>query len=847
MWHTIWKSLMSRKRRLVGTSLAVVLGVAFLAATLTLGDTLRAGFDDSFALNNAGTAVAVRNSSELTVGDGTQRGDIDASLAERIAGLDGVRAVAPEITGTGQIVGSDGDPIGGEGPPTSATNWITDAALNPWELAEGRAPRDVADGAPYEVVIDRGSADTGELAVGDNTVVLTPQAVDVVVTGIATIGGNDSLAGTNMAAFTERGARDAIGAEGRISSLLVASSDGIDDDALRDAVAQQLPTGIEAVTGEQLTAESLDAVGDDFLDMFEVILLSFAGVALVVSAFSIHNTFSIQVAQRSRESALLRALGASRRQVLVSVSIEALLVGLVASVVGLAGGYGLAIGLRKVIGIELTSSAIVMTSGTIVVSMLVGIVTAMLASIVPAIKASRVAPLAALRDVAVDDSGSSRIRAVIGALLTAAGIVTVVTASSSSDGALGRAGLGSLATLVGAVVLGPVVARPVAGLIGGAVAVARGHSGRLARRNAVRNPRRTAGTASALMVGAAVVTLFTTFGASIKATLSDTVNEQFGGDLVISSTAFSGSPSSPELRSAIAELDEVDTVAGIGLAGITIDGRATEATYTDPAAFDDVMDLGVVDGSFAAMTPGQVAVSTQYAEDHRLGVGDTLDVGYLDGASDEAIVAATYDVRTNVGDVVITDDDWTAHDDQAGDVAVLIDLAPGVSETAGQAAVERVSDRFSAPEPETRDEYLDSVGGQVDQMLTFVYGLLGIAVLIALMGIANTLSLSIHERTRELGLLRAVGQTRRQVRTTVRWESVIVALFGTIGGVALGTFLGWGVMRAIAAEEGFGVFDAPITQLAVILVVAAGAGVVAAIRPARRAARTNILAATAGE
>jgi putative ABC transport system permease protein len=637
-----------------------------------------------------------------------------------------------------------------------------------------------------------------------------------------------------------------------VSRILLVGEEGISPERLRENVASALPPEAEALTGEEMIADTQDAVEADFLGFFETFLLMFAAVALLVATFSIHNTFSILVAQRTRESALLRAIGASRGQVLRSICAEGLALGIVASGIGLGAGIGVGYGLRALIesfGVELPNAGLVVTTGTIVAALVVGVAVTFLASVSPAVKGSRVAPLAALRDNANDRSGSSKWRAAFGVLALGSGIALTITAVTNSaianfGGALGRAGLGALATLVGAVALGPVVARPASALLGSPLAAFRG-SGRLARRNAMRNPRRTSGSASALMVGTAVVALFTTVGASVKASIGDVIDRSFDGDLVIVDESFSGAGLSPRLADELLALPEVAATAPMTNAVVNIDGDDEYPTAVEPERLGAVFDLDESSGLVADLEPGQIAVSDVYAREHALSVGSRLTFEYADGASETLAIGAVYRGGEIVGDIVMTRADWTPHATRATDVAVLIDLADGVSLEAGQAAVQRVADRVAAPDPQTGEEYIDSVAAEVDQMLALVYGLLGLAVLIALMGIANTLSLSIHERTRELGLLRAVGQTRRQLRSTVRWEAVIVSVFGTIGGLGLGTFLGWGLIEAIAAEEGFGTFSIPVGPLAAILALAAGAGVVAAVRPARRAAKLDILSAIA--
>ncbi len=600
MWRITWKGMWSHKRRLLGTTMAVLLGVAFLTTSLAIGSTMTAGFDDLFSEANAGTDVVVRNATVIGSGDGLTRGNLDAELADRIDAIDGVASAVSIIEGSGRIVASDGTPIGGGGPPTTAANWAGDSPVNPWQLAEGRTPSDVAAGQPYEVVIDRASATTGNLQVGDETVVQMPQPVDVTIVGLATFGGADSSGPTTYTAFTERAAAELVGRPGEVSAIRIAADDGVSQDELRDVIADALPDNAEALTGAELTDEMMAEIEGEFLGMFKAILLAFAVIALVVASFSIHNTFSILIAQRSRESALLRALGASRRQVLRSVVGEAIVIGAIASLAGIAVGYGLAVGLKTIMdsaGFDLGFDGVVMASSTIVIALVVGIGSTVLASFVPALRASRVSPLAALRDSAVDSTGASKGRLIGGVIVTALGIATVITATTA-DQALVRAGLGALLTLVGAVVLGPVVARPGASVLGYVPSLLRGQSGRLARRNAMRDPRRTAGSAAALMIGTAVVALFTTFGASIKASVEEMVNQDFGGDLVIVSDDFSGAGLSPVVAEEVAELPEVAVSAGMAIGMITADGNEIDPAVIDPAEFGALMDLGVSEGSF---------------------------------------------------------------------------------------------------------------------------------------------------------------------------------------------------------------------------------------------------------
>jgi putative ABC transport system permease protein len=845
MLRVTLSGLWSRKRRLAGMAAAVILGVTFLTGTLVLTDSVRSGFTAMFQEANAGTDAVVRGDTALRTESFEQRRPVDLAVLEDVRAVDGVATAEPSIEGLGQIVAADGDPIGGNGPPTVATNWIDDTELNPWQIAEGRAPE-----ASGEVVIDRRAAEDGGLAVGDDAVVLTPAPVEVQIVGVATFGDEDSLGATTYAAFTFGEAqRLLLGDEGVVSEIAVRAEPGISQADLVARLAPALGPDLQAITGEQLTEEQVDLLGSDFLDLFEMFLLVFTGVALVVAGFSIYNTFSVVSAQRTRESALLRAVGASRGQVLRSTLVEATTIGTVASALGIAAGTAVAAGLIAFLsssGFGASSGEVVVTPGRLVWAFVIGTAITVLAAIAPAVHAARVPPLAALRDVAVDRSSASILRTVAGVIITVGGGFMVATAATADD-ALAQAGLGALLTMVGMVVVGPIVARPVGALLGAPLARFRGITGELARNNATRNPKRTAGTASALMVGVGVVTLFTIFGASVTKSMADTVDQRFGGDLVVGSNSWSGAGITPELAGILSDLPEVEVASGIGEAAIAIDGADRELLVIDPATLGAVLDLGVVDGSLDDLGPDELAVSEDRATDEGWAVGDPVPAAFGDGTSATLTVGAIYEGRDLLGDLLVSRDLWTPHATQELDDVVLVLLADGVALADGRAAVAPIAEQYGAPLVQDRDEYIDSIAAEVDQFLTVVYVLLAISVVIALMGIANTLSLSIHERTRELGLLRAVGQTRRQVRRMVRSESIVIALFGTLGGIGLGLFLAWGLVRAMAESEGMGSFTAPPGPLLVVVAVGAAVGIVAAVRPARRAARTDVLAAIAAE
>ena len=842
MWRTTMRSIIARRRRLFAACSAVLLGVAFLTGTLVLVRAVTTGFTDLVTTAYAGTDAEVRSSVVVGSGDFPERGLIGLSLADTVAAVDGVATATPRIEGSGRIVGADGEQVGGSG-PTITGNWVEDQRLNPYDLAEGRIPA-----APGEVVIDRAAADEGDLGVGDTTVVLTPDPIDVTVVGLATFGGADSQGSATYAAFTtEFAERALLPVPGMASSIAVAADPGISQVELVRQLDAVLPDGVEAITGDAFSVEIAEgAQGEDY-EAFQQALLIFAIVALVVATFTIHNTFTILVAHRTRELAVLRVLGASRGQVLRAVIVEALVVGVVGSVAGIVAGLGLALGLialmdRLDLAVPPVASGLDVT--TIVAALAVGVVTSLLASLAPAIRASHVAPLAALRDVAVDRSATSPGRAVVGAVMTGIGAVASIVGARS--GAAAVTALAALVTLVGVVVLGPVVARPAAAMLGAPLA-AGGISGVLARRNAMRNPRRTAATATSLLIGVAVVTSFTVIAASLLQSIEDSVSRQFAGDLVIVGEGSGGL--STELAPAVAALPEVLAASPIGTAPIRINGIDTGATTIDPGSIEAVTGIDVQQGSLQELRADEVAVDVRYADEHELALGDVVTVEYPDGVTEQLSVGAVFgngDVVAGTG-IALPRDAFLAHTSRPADLNMLIALADGVTIDEGEAAVRQVADEFDAPDVQTNAEFTDSIAGEINVILTVVYVLLVMAIVIALMGIATTLSLSIHERTHEIGLLRAVGQTPGQIRTMVRGEAMIVALFGASGGVGLGLILARAVMTSLSGEFSVTAFTVPIIPLVVTLALAALAGVLAAVYPAHRAARMNVLAAIATE
>jgi putative ABC transport system permease protein len=841
MTHVSLISAWSHRRRLASTTFAIVLGIAFLTASLVLRDTVTAGFSTTFTAANSGTDAVVRNADDLGAAD-EPRAPIDASLQSRIDVLDGVAATAASVSGPAQILGSDGTPIGGNGPPTLGANWITVPALTGYRIANGRAPV-----GPGEVVIDARSAKTGHLQVGSRTTVLAPTPTAVTVVGIARFGDADSLGGATLVAFTlPEAQRLLLHDPTKVTSILVAADAGTSASGVVQRLDRALPDGTEAITGAALTAEQQDAVQGEFVGFFTTALLAFAVVALLVAAFSIFNTFTVLAAQRSRESALLRAIGASRAQVLGAGLIEALLVAIAGATVGIGAGVLIGLGLRPLLGSEglgLPLGALIVSVSTVLTALATGTIVTVGAAMVPAVRASRIAPIAALRASEVDGGRPSRWRALAAGVLLVGSAVLVLTATNG-EAAMSRAAIGAFGLVIALVLLGPFAA-PLAAAALGAPLRRRGVAGDLARRNAGRNPRRTAGTAAALLVGVSVVSLFTVFGSSVKASMDTALRKGFSGDLVIVPRSAGGAGLSPAMTDRLAEVPQVGSVAALSFPRVRLDGAASEVTSTDLGELAEVTSIDVRSGSTRRLGDGDFGASTKRAALRGWRVGDRVTASFADGRSTTLRLAFTYGDRTLLGDVVFPAAVAGQHVAQQTTEVVLVRFAAGADPTSARRAVTAVSGGFGHPRVQNRQQFLDAQGAQVDVLLRVIYALLGVAILIAGMGIANTLSLSIHERTRELGLLRAIGQSRRQLRAMVRWESVIVATFGAVGGVGLGIFLGWGMIRALAASEGFGTFALPVVPLAVIVLLGAGLGVLAAVRPARRAARLDVLAAIA--
>ncbi len=853
MFKVTLKTLRARKFRLISTGFAVVLGIGFLAGTLVLTSTISSTFDSLFADAFKGVDAAVRGE-KVFEGDATQgqedaRSPVPVSAVATVAAVDGVAVASGYIeTNYAQLVGADGEPVGSQNSGTYGANWLGDTPLNSYTLDAGRGPE-----ADDEIVLDRGGARDGGVGVGDQVTVLNALGSETyTVVGIAAFGDEDTAGGRHYIFFTDEQARVLANQPDAYDSILAAADDGVSQSELRDRIAEVVPSGTEVITGAELTEESQSEI-KNALSIFNTFLVVFAVIALLVGSFIIYNTFSILVAQRTRELALLRALGASRGQVRSSVLLEALVVGIVASAVGIVAGVGLSILLKAALsgfGLDLPASGVVLTSDTVVTCMIAGVVVCLASALFPARRASKVPPVAAMSGLLVEDSASSPGRIVAGVLVLLFGAWNLFLGLSgrAGDGSLGAVGLGAAIVFIGVAMLGPVFARPISAFIGWPLPRLRGISGTLARENAMRNPRRTSTTASALMIGVGLVILITILVSSLKASINTTIDNTFKADFTITTDSFTGGLS-PDLTRQLNELPEVAAATGIRAVSAQVDeqGGGRSLYAVDPVAFQEVWSLDVTSGSLDDLGTNGVAIDSNLGSDKDLAVGDTLTLTFAETGTQTFTVEAIFDSDSGLfTQYLISLESVETYTSNVLDAQIVVKSADGVPAADARAAIESVTDAYPTADVLDQADYKESLAAQLNQLLALVIVLLLLAVIIALFGIANTLSLSIHERTRELGLLRAVGMTRAQLRSTVRWESVIISMLGVFLGLIIGLIFGWLAVLALE-DQGLSDFRVPFGQLALVVVLGAVAGVAAAILPARRASRLDVLDAIAAD
>ena len=828
------KQIAANKMRLLATAFAVILGVAFLAGTLILTDTIKGTFDTLLAKADKGTDAYVRAASPLELGYGQSGSPLNASLLTAVRNVDGVDQASIEVSGYAQILDHAGKAVGTAQTGVLGMNWVTVPELNPFTIDAGRAPA-----GPGEIAIDKHSAELAELGVGDHTTVLSAgETRQATIVGITRFGDVDTPGGLSVVLFDDVTAQAILNQPGQIDGIAVTADNGVAAEALVARIAPVVGATNEVISGAALTAEHQHDIGKD-ISQFGVFLTMFALIALFVGAFIINNTFSIIVSQRTKEMALLRAVGASGRQVRLAILAEAALTGLVASVIGLAAGIGVAKGLRALLsalGVDIPLDTLRITTATAIGSVLVGVVITLVSAVLPARRASRVAPIAALREIAQDRSAVSTRRIILGILTTLIAVTIVLIGRYAADAKI--VGLGAFALLVAVIVLGPVLARPVAAALGAPLVRLRGTAGAIAQQNAMRNPKRTARTASSLMIGVALVSFLAIFAASIKTTGAGAFRDNFRGTAIIDSGAIDASSGmTPNIATDLTTRPGVHAVTEQRIAAVETDGTTGFLNAYDTTTIATMFTLGQIEGDLAHLGATGIAVERGKGPT-AVQLGDIRTVTFQTGTT-TFTVRAIYDHTRTVGSRFVDLAAFEANLPDRLDSRIYVDADADDTTVIEQSVAE-----YPTAKVLTTEAFITQQNGNLDTILALMYVLLGLAVLIALLGIANTLALSINERRRELGLLRAVGMSRAQVRSSVRWESAIIALFGTALGLTIGTFIAWALAHAIITG-GTARIVIPTGSLITVATIATLAGVAAALLPARRAARINLLTAIA--
>lgn len=826
MFRLSFRNLFAKKLRLVTTALAIVLGVAFTTGTMILTDTMIESLDSAIDETNEGVDVVVRG---LPVGEDevfTVRGPVRLDQLDSIRAIDGVTAAEPYWVGYTQVIGSDGKALSMI--QSAGLHWIDDPELSAFELADGSPPR-----IDSEVVLGTDAADEAGLTTGDQVDLITLAGRETfTISGLASLDGIPGAANSAFTFFTQDAAELRLNDPGTTNQIL-ARSDAMSPDDLAARIALSV-RDVDVITGADQTAEEQDALGSA-LGVFETILLVFGAIALFVGSFTIANTFTITVAQRTRELALVRAIGASRRQVLGSVVIEAAMIGLVAAAGGLAAGLGVARGLMWIFaqfGLDFPDASLVVQSSTIVTAFVVGIGVTVVAALSPARRAATVAPVDAMRDASIESTGTPRLHLLFGALCAGVGVFGLGAGVAQTNAAL--VGLGSVATFMAVLAFGPLLVRPVSQLLAWPMRHL-GAAGRLAAANADRNPRRSASTAAALTIGVTLVAAASMFASTASASVRGDAADVLVADAVVQ--PIGANPGLPaDVASVAAAVDGVDTRPVTWLSA-RIDVDMETVGGFDAATADAFVDLNTLDGTVSADAES-IIVGDDLAERRKWAIGDRVPVEFPDGATTTFEVAAIIE-QSNALPAIIAPYQSVAPHGIGLDQIVLL----SGSDRAIDAVEAALAGQPTAAVGDV-DTYADSLVGELDTVLNLVLGLLGLAVVIAVLGIATTIGLSVHERTRELGVLRAIGMERHQVRRSIRLEAVVIALFGTVLGLAMGLGFTAAVISTLG-DDGFGSPTVPTTTLAAIVIGAIAAGIVAAAIPARRAARRPVLDAIA--
>jgi putative ABC transport system permease protein len=845
MTRVALRGLWGRKLRTVLTAVAIVLGVALVAGTLVLTDSIDKAFDNIFTDSRQGSNVVISGKSafDLTDDSGATAPPLDESLLQTVTSQPDVAEAEGSVSGNAQIIGDDGKAIVYGGAPNLGFSIANgDSRFNPLTLTEGSWP------TGDEVVIDGSTADKEGFKVGDTVGVQGRGPVeDLRISGIVKFGSVSTIGGATLAGFDLPTAQRIFAMDGKLDEISVAAKPGVSDAQLATELKGVLPNDTQVRTSaDQAKDDAADT--DEFITFLRTFLLSFGGIALFVGAFVIANSLSITIAQRTRELATLRTIGASRRQVLKSILIESVVVGVFASIVGLFLGLGLAKGLFwlfDAIGFTLPNSGLTFETRTIVVALVVGIIVTVGASLRPAIRATRVPPIAAVREGAtLPESRFARFRTPAALILTALGFALVVYGLFGSG--LGTAtillsmGVGALLVFIGVALFASKLVPGLATVLGWPTARVGGVAGQLARGNAKRNPQRTASTAAALMIGLALVTLVAVLGQGIRSSFTGAVDKIFVSDYAITAQN-NFSPIPTDAAEAAAQAPGVEAVADVRAGQALVFGNVANVTAVTPNA-GEAIALDWSDGSqavFGELGSDGAFVDDGFAEDHNLTVGSPIKITVPSGTVVPLVVKGIFDPPAGgspFGTVTLSSATFDKNYDQPENLFSFVKMKGGVTDANTQALENALTD-FPNAKAQTRDDFKDNQVSFLNNILNVLYLLLALSVIVSLFGIINTLVLTVFERTREIGTLRAVGMTRRQVRRMIRYESVITALIGA----ALGIILGIVLAGLLTARVDFINFDVPVTQIVVFAIAAIFVGILAAILPARRAARLNVL------
>jgi len=840
------KSLWARKVRALLTSFAVFLGVAFVAGSFVLTDTIFAAFDEIFEESLKGTSVVITAENPVEQESG-EIPTVSASLLPKVVRTPGVKEAAGAIFTPGAFFDAKNEKIGNKFAPKFISSTLP-GQLESLKYLEGHAPR-----GPTEASLDKAAAEDAGLAVGDTIKLIGQgnlQAFKLV--GLTQLG-NASFGGSSIAQVTLPVAQRLTHKRGRFDQISIAADDGVSSAALKRRIARQMPGGVRVETAQESADRSSNEI-KDALGFLRTFLLVFGFIAVFVGSFLIFNTFSITVAQRISEFGMLRTLGASQRQILTTVMVEAMGVGLLGALLGIGGGFVIAAAINRLfeaIGIDLPTTGLVLEPRTVVVALLVGLLVTLVSSLIPALRSTRVPPIAALHSFRPTPTRKRRlVYLALSLLLGAAGLGMVLLGLFGSGSAGTRAGLmggGAVAVIFAVSLFSPRLVPPLAAVAGWPLERLRHLTGRLARENAERNPSRTAVTAAALMIGVTLVAFVTVFAAGIKSTVAQVVDENFAGGLVIQNTdGFSPIPNAT--ARAAEKVPGVELVASIrgAEAKLLEGGRPGSKAKVDAPSpeIGQTVNIEWEKGgpeTLRNLADDEAVVSGDFADANGLDVGDRFQLLTQTGARPRFRVAGRFDSKLGVlGSVVVTQRVMARDFDQTQDLTDFVELEKGADPEQVQALLSKgVELAFPVAEVLNQEELKENREEAVNQLVSLVYALLAFAIVISLFGIANTLALSIHERTRELGMLRAIGMSRRQVRTMIRYEAVITALIGGILGLVLGLIFATLIAQPLK-DEGF-TLSYPVGSLIILLVLAGLAGVLAAIIPARRASRLDVL------